>query len=206
MIICKNIHLSFGNNVIFENFNIHILKGENVCINAKSGSGKTVLLKLLQAHIIPQKGDIIIGGIPLNKANIKQIRDMIVWVPQNINLPVNNGMELIQMMELSANKNLIINNLQYLNLDETILSKKFSEISGGQKHRIIIAICLSIDRPIILLDEPTSAFDITTTEMLAKLIKSTKSKTVLSVSHDNNWIKTTDRQIQLKSNKNDSRN
>ncbi len=206
MIICKNIHLSFGSNVIFENFNVHILKGENVCINAKSGSGKTVLLKLLQAYIVPQKGDIIIGGIPLSKSTIKQIRNMIVWVPQNINLPVNNGMELIQMMELSVNNSLIVSNLQNLNLDETILSKNFSEISGGQKHRIIIAICLSIDRPIILLDEPTSAFDITTTNLLAKLIKSMGSKTVLSASHDTNWIKTTDRQIQLKNNKNDSRN
>ncbi len=197
MINCRNINLRFGKQIIFKNMNFRIHKGENVCVVSESGLGKSSLLKLLQGFIIPQSGDVFINDILLDKTTINQIRKLIVWVPQNINFPVDSGEELISMMQLSDSIDLIYRILNDLQLDKSILYKKFTDISGGQKQRIIISICLSIDRPIILLDEPTSFLDSSISQKLFKIIDSLDNKTILSASHDDNWTSRVNRIVDL---------
>jgi ABC-type bacteriocin/lantibiotic exporter with double-glycine peptidase domain len=56
-----------------------------------SGRGKSSLLKIIQAYLIPEKGEISIDGLTLNKLQIKSIRSKMAYVPQNIHLPVKNA-------------------------------------------------------------------------------------------------------------------
>lgn len=197
MIACKNIHLQFEDRVIFNDLNLHINKGEHVCLKGESGKGKSTLLKLFQGYIVPEKGTIEINGSPISHITIDQIRDQIIWIPQNINLPANSGIELIELMNLQKNIPNIEKLMQNLGLDINILSKYFQNISVGQKQRIVLAICLSIEKPIILMDEPTSALDSEAVDLLKETINNLKDKTIVSASHATNWLEFANRNIVL---------
>ncbi len=179
--------------------NLHVNKAEHLCLCSASGKGKSTLLKLIQGYVIPQSGELIIDNLHLDKSNIKQIRNKIVWIPQNINFPVSTGLELIKMMEMEKATMQIHQYIEQLELKSSILAQNFTEISGGQKQRIVISICLSLNRPIILLDEPTASLDPKNTKNLANIIASFKEKTIISASHDIYWQKTADRLLDLES-------
>ncbi len=197
MIQCKDINLSFSGKIIFDNLNISIASGENVCISGPSGIGKSTLLKLIQGYVIPDEGSIQINDQELSAATIKEIRGSIVWIPQNVNLPVNNGGDLIKLMNLQSKEDIINSTGEKLGLEKDIIFKDFGLISGGQKQRIIISICLSLDKKIILMDEPTSSLDDASINLLIKLVKSLKGKTIISASHNNLWLTNVDKTIAL---------
>jgi polar amino acid transport system ATP-binding protein/putative ABC transport system ATP-binding protein len=197
MIECKNISLSFSDKMIFNHLTLSVAENENVCLSAVSGKGKTTFLKLLQGYVIPDDGEIYINNIALQPSTIKDIRDIIVWIPQNVNLPVNNGAGLIKLLNIQSNRDEIEGFTHKLGLEKNILTKDFDIISGGQKQRIIISICLSFDKKIILLDEPTSSLDKTSISSLIEVIHSLKGKTILSASHNQQWINSMNRTISL---------
>jgi polar amino acid transport system ATP-binding protein/putative ABC transport system ATP-binding protein len=197
MIECKNITLSFSDKIVFEHLNFRIEEGENVCLSGPSGKGKTTLIKILQGYIIPDVGQVRINHTSLNTTTIKQIRESIIWIPQNINLPVNNGLELIKLLNIQSNLGLISDFTQKLGLEKDTILKDFNIVSGGQKQRIIISICLSLDKNIILMDEPTSSLDKDSIELLIKVIKSLRGKTIVSASHNQLWTNSTEKIIKL---------
>jgi polar amino acid transport system ATP-binding protein/putative ABC transport system ATP-binding protein len=197
MIECKNINLHFEDKVLFDNLNFRIEEGEHVCLSGVSGKGKTTLLKMVQGYIIPDDGQVLINESLLTSSAIKVIREMTTWIPQNVNLPVNSGMGLIKLLNIQSRKDDIKNYCITLGLDKDILTKNFDIISGGQKQRILISICLSLDKKIILIDEPTSSLDDKSIEVLIKLIKSLRGKTIFSASHNHLWVKSADKTINL---------
>ncbi len=198
MIKCKNISLKFGDKNIFEDFSFEVNSSEFVTIKGESGKGKSSLLKILQGYVSFINGSIEINGDILEQSSISKIRNSIIWIPQNVNLPVHNGMQLVDLLGLKDNINKIESLLKQLDIDIDMLSADFQKISGGQKQRIIIAICLSIKKPIVLMDEPTSSLDETSIQLLLKTVKGLKNKTILSASHNNTWINNSNRVIELK--------
>lgn len=151
----------------------------------------------MQGYLLPNKGEIHLHGLLLNEKNIQEIRKKIVWIPQNINLPVDHGLELMKLMEISSHQPLVESFLEQLGLENSMLSKNFNEISGGQKQRVIMAICLSLDKEIIMMDEPTSSLDEDSIQLLIHCLKSLKNKTIISASHNSTWMKSTDQIIAL---------
>ncbi len=198
MIKCKNISLKFGDKNIFEDFSFEVNSSEFVTLKGESGKGKSSLLKILQGYVSFINGSIEINGDILEQSTISKIRNSIIWIPQNVNLPVQNGMQLVDLLGLKDNINIIESLLNQLDIDIKMLSDDFQKISGGQKQRIIIAICLSIEKPIVLMDEPTSSLDEASIQLLLKTVKGLKNKTILSASHNNTWIKSSNRVIELK--------
>ncbi|WP_346863582.1 ATP-binding cassette domain-containing protein [uncultured Draconibacterium sp.] len=197
MICFENISLSFSEKIIFENLSITINQGENICLSGPSGRGKSTLLNLLQGYILPDKGIISVNDTVLNDSTIKEIRKQIISIPQNINLPVKNGMELVELLEISQLLPGINEYMQKLDLEQDILSKDFAKISGGQKQRLLISICLSQPKDIILMDEPTSSLDDKSIELLIHAVGELKGKTIISASHNQLWAQSTDKTIEL---------
>lgn len=188
MIKIKNISLSYEDELVLDNISCEISQNQSICFWGPSGSGKSSLLKLLMGFEIPSSGEIVIDKIPVTDENIHQIRKKIAWIPQNINLPVSNTKELMELLYLDKNKQKkFLRYSKELNLDRSLLDKDFQEISGGQKQRIVIAAVLSLDKPILLMDEPTSALDENSVNNLINLILKNKDLTVISASHDKRW-------------------
>ncbi len=199
MIKVDNITVKFNNEdlALFSNLSFSVKKGEHVCLEGCSGSGKTTILKVLQAYHEIEEGQIRINNKELNQDNISFIRESIIWIPQKFNLPIETGQKLVELLKLNTKIKSIHTYMQNLGLNYELIDKNFSELSEGQKQRLIISICLSMQRPIILLDEPNSALDTENTQKLINLLKSQENKTILSVSHSPVWLKNADRIIKI---------
>ncbi|WP_421919117.1 ATP-binding cassette domain-containing protein [Marinifilum sp.] len=198
MIEFDNVSLKFDELVICENLSFHLNQGESLCLSGSSGKGKSSLLKLILGIIQPISGRILIDGQELNTINISDARSKMIWLPQNTNLPVNSGKELIELLDLNTeNRKLYHSYLDQLGISAIAKEKLFSEISGGQKQRMVMAACLSTDKPILLLDEPVSALDDESIDRFIKLISALKGKTIISASHNQKWINECSRIIEL---------
>lgn len=102
MIEIKNLCKSFGDNVIFDNFNVTIDDGEYVVFAGKSGCGKTTLLNMIGALEKPDKGEIFVNGVDISlKRNQKEyFRSTVGFLFQNFalieNKTVRQNLELVQ--------------------------------------------------------------------------------------------------------------
>ncbi len=197
MIKLENISVNFEGTQILNNVNIHISKGEKVCFSGISGRGKTTLLKLIQGHISQYEGTVSINGTELTSTSAKQIRDYVSWLPQNINLPVNNGAELITLLNNDNKTSEIEKWLQKLGLEPAILLKNFKKVSGGQKQRIITAICIALNKPVLIMDEPTSSLDDESIHLLINVVNSLSDTTIISASHNKLWVNNSEKVIEL---------
>ncbi len=197
MIDCQNISLSFKEKQLFSDFNLQVKQGEFVSISGDSGRGKTTVLKMLQGYVVPDKGSIKIMNKELIDSNLSEIRKSITWIPQNVNLPVKNGKELTELLNITPNIPKIEDLLNLLGLEKDFIMRNFQKISGGQKQRVIIAICLSMDKPLVLMDEPTSSLDEGAVELLLQTIRSMKGTTFVTASHNVTWVNNADRIIDL---------
>ena len=185
-------------------FNLEVSKGEKAVFTGPSGSGKSSLLNALMGFVPLAYGEIRINNQLLSPATINKIRQEISYLPQELSLDLDTVGDLIYYpfefknnRHLKPDKHKINEVLKLLLLDESILSKKLSEVSGGQKQRLGLASVVLLNKPIMILDEPTSALDDDSAVAVAKLIGSFKKTTVISASHDLRWIELMDTQIKL---------
>lgn len=197
MIELKNISLKFDNKFVLEDFSVKIEINQHTCFAGASGRGKSTILKLIQGYILPQKGEITYNGLNINPENISAFRSNLAYIPQNIHLPVDNCFDLVKMLGVEKKKETILTNFENLGLESDFYTRKFDKMSGGQKQRLIIAVCFSLERQIILLDEPTASLDAESTELVMSAIKIMKHKTVVSASHNPIWMDGADKLIYL---------
>ncbi|MBI5323850.1 MAG: ATP-binding cassette domain-containing protein [Ignavibacteriae bacterium] len=205
MISYKNISLKFEDKLIFEDFSFEIAKGDKAALKGRSGSGKTSLLNLAMGFLKPDKGKIYIDGKELNGSNIKMLRKQMCWLPQSI--AGFNSDSVLSMLEHpftfhlnrrnSPSRNLIESYLNQVNLGNDILNQELDKVSGGEKQRLGLIICKLLKRKIIFLDEPTSALDKESLKSVAEFIMKDPEMTVLSASHDDEWLKYCDKIIEL---------
>lgn len=198
MIKCHKISLSLSNISLFKELSFEVKIGEKVSICGPSGIGKSSLLRMLMGFIYPQKGTIHINGMCLSPSTITHIRTAIAWLPQNIHLPVNTGLELSHMLNHTPRQREIVPQfMNRLGLSSELLFRDLQEVSGGEKQRIILAACLSMNKPILLLDEPTSALDSESTKLVTDTLWSLPGLTVVTVTHNQQWMECSHKIIRL---------
>ena len=198
MIKFNNVSLSFDELVICKDLGFELNQGDSLCLSGPSGKGKSSLLKLILGIIKPTSGNIYIDGLELNPDHINEIRNKIIWLPQNIHLPVNSGKELIELLDLNKHQDQLYHSyLDKLGVPVNGKERFFNQVSGGQKQRIVLAACLSLDKPILLLDEPVSALDDQSIDLFIDVINSLGDKTIVSTSHNMKWLKHCSRVIEL---------
>ncbi|MGL4739228.1 MAG: ABC transporter ATP-binding protein [Sarcina sp.] len=197
MLELKNISFSYGKKQILKNVEFSANKGEFVSIIGPNGSGKTTLLKCINKINNPSEGEIIIDGEDVLKIRLEKIAKKVAYVPQMLNESYEvNVTDIIMLgrkpyitwsvrdedMDIVTN---IMNEMDILHLAD----KNFSELSGGQKQKVLIARALVQETPVYILDEPISFLDIKNQlEVLGKAKRFAKDggKTVVVVLHDLN--------------------
>lgn len=159
---------SFDKQVILEDINLEIQKGEVISILGPSGCGKSTLLRSMNLLEKPEEGKIIFEGENLldSSVSIDKVRERIGMVFQQFNLfPNLSVMENLKLapMKLKKMPEKEATELAQSLLEKVGLSDKAnaypSSLSGGQKQRIAIARTLAMSPDVILFDEPTSALD-----------------------------------------------
>ena len=210
MLILKKIYKSFGNKNVLSDFNLEIKKSGKVALKAPSGSGKTTLLNIISGLIEPDSGEILFQNKKINFKYLREFRKKLCYLPQNLTTLENKSVHetILRPFDFAANRDLkpekdtIDIMIEKVSLPDDTLDKKFMDISGGEKQRIGIVLCLLLKRDIMLLDEPTSALDNETSEIVSQLLLDNE-KTVIAASHDNNLLIKCDKIIELKKNGSD---
>lgn len=190
----------FGNNVIFDDFNLDVHRGEVVVIIGPSGCGKSTLLRCLNGLEPINGGEILLDGKKVLRADksITKMREKIGMVFQSYELfPHLSVLENILLAPINVQKrprSLVIDEAIKL-LDRVGLANRKDdyprELSGGQKQRVAIVRALCMHPEILLLDEITAALDPEMVrEVLDVVLSLAKSgSTMLIVTHEMNFAK-----------------
>lgn len=190
----------FGNNVIFDDFNLDVHRGEVVVIIGPSGCGKSTLLRCLNGLEPINGGEILLDGkkVLREDKSITKMREKIGMVFQSYELfPHLSVLENILLAPINVQKrprSLVIDEAIKL-LDRVGLANRKDdyprELSGGQKQRVAIVRALCMHPEILLLDEITAALDPEMVrEVLDVVLSLAKSgSTMLIVTHEMNFAK-----------------
>lgn len=178
--------------------------GETVAIVGYSGSGKSTIMNLIPRLYDVQSGSVYIDGHDIKNIKIKNLRNNIALVSQEIilfnttvadNLSYGNDsadMDDIIHAAKQADAHKFISELPFGY--ETLLGENGHGLSGGQKQRLSIARALLRDAPILLMDEATSAIDSFSEGTIKKSLKDfIINKTTIIISHRPNTVKNADR-------------
>jgi len=203
MIKLDKINKSFNiNNKILNNISLDINKGDSVAIIGKSGTGKSVLLKHINALLRPDSGEIWVDNILLNNLNFNELQKIrkkmamvfqfgalfdSMSVYQNIQFALKSLTEF-KDKEIEDN---IYKSLNLVNLDG-VDKLKPAELSGGMKKRVGIARAIATEPEYILYDEPTTGLDPITSDKINSVIKKVSDKkkvTSIVVTHNMKTLK-----------------
>lgn len=204
MITFDNISIRMHRQTLLDDATLHIAGGEKVVVRGASGSGKSSLLKSVVGALPEATGSVSVDGVKLSPETVADIRTRIAFIGQEPVLGAERVRDAILLpftfkahsTELPAESR-IIQLLARLHLSETILGKPCARISGGEKQRIAILRALLLEKTIFLADEITSALDPESrAAVMTELFR--PEITLLSVSHDPEWINTCNRVIEIK--------
>ncbi len=188
------------NDIIFQNVDLEIEKGEAVVIIGGSGCGKSTLLRCINRLVVPEEGSIFIEGedILAPNADVAKIRKKLGMVYQSFNLF--SHLNVMENMILAPMKVMGLSKAEAIAQAEELLSivgmenRKYhmpSSLSGGQKQRAAIARALAMKPEIMLFDEPTSALDPTMVDEVEGVIRrlNQSGMTCVIVTHEMRFAK-----------------
>jgi Cu-processing system ATP-binding protein len=184
MIQITQLHKKFGKNKVLRGIDLQIQNKGIIAILGPNGSGKTTLIKALLGMVLPDKGSIFINGTDIK--NQWRYRKEIEYLPQIADFPNNLKVrELINLLKDLHQQT--VNEVQLIDLFglQPFLDKKLATLSGGTKQKVNILLTFMFDKPLIILDEPTTGLDPMALIHLKELIQYEKAngKTILLTSH-----------------------
>ena len=197
MLEIKDLSFSYNKHKenIFENLSINFSKGFNVILGP-NGAGKSTLLKAIFG-LLKYKGEIYYDNVNLSKINFNKKTELISYLPQmDLNVSPLTVLEMVLLGRLPELHQKISDEdikavteiLKALNIED-LITKKFSELSGGQKKMVFIAQTLVRNPKLVLLDEPTNSLDLQKQLELCQFLQNfieLKKVDIVTVLHDIN--------------------
>jgi ATP-binding cassette subfamily F protein 3 len=186
-VLAKGLTKSFSGRTVIDGASFEMRTGERVAIIGANGSGKTVLLRMLVNELKPDKGETQFG------AGTK-----IGYFPQDVAFLDLKRTALEEVMESGISQETARTVLGTLLLPKRFAEKKLSELSAGERSKVLLARVLASGANLLVLDEPTNHLDIDALLALESLLSSTPCG-MLFASHDRALLaKLADRVLELK--------
>jgi ABC-type dipeptide/oligopeptide/nickel transport system ATPase subunit len=176
---------------VFSKVSFHVGHGESIGISGPSGCGKTTLSKVIMGMLAPSSGALRFGGQPLRFRDVRTGMQMVFQNPQatfNPRRTVEASLNAVaRLYGISHPRTEVGRLLADLSLQDEVLNRLPSQLSGGQLQRLSILRSLLASPRLIILDEPTSALDISTQASIIHALEAIRSErdiTYLFISHD----------------------
>ena len=206
----KDVSFCYGENQenVLENINLNIKAGEYAALVGPSGSGKTTLCSLIPRFYERTKGEILIDGIDISHMKLKELRNNVGIVQQDVYLFVGTIMENIRYGKPDATDEEVIRAAKNANAHEFIMSfpdgyltdigQRGVKLSGGQKQRLSIARVFLKNPSILIFDEATSALDNESEKIVQQSLEElAKDRTTIVIAHRLSTIRNADRILVL---------
>jgi len=198
VITIRDLYKSFGDLHILRGVNLDLYRGENLVVLGRSGTGKSVLIKIIAGLLQADKGYVEVLGSSLEKISVKDLQALrlkigfsfqssalydSMTVRENLEFPLVRVNRQLTRKEID---NAVVSVLEAVDLLQSI-DQMPSELSGGQRKRIGIARTLILQPEIMLYDEPTAGLDPITCIEINKLINEVQDRYKTSsiiITHD----------------------
>lgn len=212
VISIRGLKKAFDEFEVLRGVDLDLYKGENLVVLGRSGTGKSVLIKIISGLLTPDEGEVLVLGQQVDKLKPKQLDALrlklgfsfqnsalydSMTVRENLEFPLVRNQKDLSREEIDARVEAVI---EAVGLRQT-LDQMPSELSGGQRKRIGIARTLILKPEIMLYDEPTAGLDPITSIEINNLINEVQKRfntSSIIITHDLTCARSTgDRIVML---------
>jgi len=211
VITIRGLYKSFGENHVLRGIDLDVYKGENVVVLGRSGTGKSVLIKIIAGLLTADEGKVNVLGSEVEELNEKQLRALrlklgfsfqnsalydSMTVRENLEFPL---VQNYKQLSGAKVKEAVEEVLDAVGLLQAI-NQMPSELSGGQRKRIGVARTLILKPEIMLYDEPTAGLDPITCIEINELINEVQTKfhtSSIIITHDLTCAKATGDRVSM---------
>lgn len=206
-----SLYKSFGENHVLRGIDLDVHKGENVVVLGRSGTGKSVLIKIIAGLLKPDRGSVTVLGYDVPSLGEKELRMLrgelgfsfqnsalydSMTVRENLEFPVCRSSKLLSKGQIDKMIDEVLEAVGLLSAKNQMPS----ELSGGQRKRIGIARTLMVQPQIMLYDEPTAGLDPITSGEINSLINEVQERyhtSSIIITHDLTCAKVTGDRIAM---------
>ena len=211
IISIKGLEKSFDGKIVLAGISLEVYKGENVVILGRSGSGKSVLIKIICGLLKPDKGSVNVLGKQMGKLATDELQELrrrigfsfqnsalydSMTVRENLEFPLVRNKKGMKRNDIDNAVSTVLKDVGLLSMIDSMPS----ELSGGQKKRIGVARTLILHPEIMLYDEPTAGLDPITSVEINRLINDVQKKyntTSIIITHDLTCAKETGNRVAM---------
>lgn len=211
VISIRGLYKSFGENHVLRGVDLDVYRRENVVVLGRSGTGKSVLIKIIAGLLKPDAGDVSVLGKNVEHLTSKELRELrlklgfsfqnsalydSMTVRENLEFPLVQNSKNLKRSQVNKAVEEVI---EAVGLSQTI-NQMPAELSGGQRKRIGVARTLILRPEVMLYDEPTAGLDPITSIDINNLIKEVQQRyhtTSIIITHDLTCAKTTGDRIAM---------
>lgn len=211
VIAITRLYKSFGENHVLRGIDLDVYKGENVVVLGRSGTGKSVLIKIIAGLLKPDAGDVLVLGEHVEFLKDKELRELrlklgfsfqnsalydSMTVKENLEFPLVQNVKHLTRAQINKAVEEV---LDAVGLSQTI-NQMPAELSGGQRKRIGIARTLILRPQIMLYDEPTAGLDPITSTDINNLINEVQKRyhtSSIIITHDLTCAKETGDRVAM---------
>jgi len=198
VISVRDLYKSFGDLHVLQGVNLDVEKGQNVVVLGRSGTGKSVLIKIISGLLKADRGSVKVLGQEVGDLDEKQLRELrkrigfsfqnsalydSMTVRGNLEFPLVRNVSNLSRKEIDSSVEEVLESVGLL----SAINQSPAELSGGQRKRIGIARTLIMNPEVMLYDEPTAGLDPTTCIEINQLINEVKEKyhtSSIIITHD----------------------
>ncbi|QQO77642.1 ABC transporter ATP-binding protein [Actinomyces sp. HMT897] len=194
---------------VLHGVDLRVPTGQHLAVIGPSGSGKSTLMALLSGDLLPSGGTVRVAGTASSARTQDQVRAASALVAQTTWLFTGTIAHNLRLAAPDATREQMWAALDTVGLDaevrrmpqglDTVLGEQGLGLSGGQAQRLSLARAILADRPLLLLDEPTSQVDLASeAAIVAAIPRAAAGRTVVTVSHRDGALVSADRLIEVR--------